>query len=275
MDQTVETIKKMTFGDLLKTLLNYGVITQSCGQTAALVHGIVAPSTVNSSPKEKNLDPLVEVVKTSSVQSQEGKVPWYVRVEGGGHAFVIEVTSDGCRIYQSFIGTSTLASDLAENRSFSLSAFCAQLKLAPTPSNKGDTVAKEVTAARRGLSGSQAVHPDGKFQVQAFPEEEGIGDRLTPQFRLGAEAWASELGKPATSVLKGTPPSSAATTKAPSKQGTTVTVPITVVYDADTYREVSAGALLADHEYALLWEGRSEQAKYVKQNGRLFEFTIV
>jgi hypothetical protein len=274
-DQTVETIKKMTFGGLLKILLEYRVITQSCGQTAALVHGIVSPSSVKSSPEEKNLDALVEVVKTSSAQSDKDKVPWYVRVEGGGHAFVIEVSSGLCRIYQSFIGTSTLASDLAADRSFSLSDFCSQLKVALTSSKKGETVAKDVTEARRGLFASQAVHPDDKFQVQAFPQEEGIGERLTSQFKKGTEAWASELGKPATSVLKAPSPSSGPTTTAPSKPGTSVTVPITAVYDADTYETVPSSKLLADKEYALLWEGSTQGAKFVKQNGQLFEFTIV
>ena len=274
-DQTVDTIKKMTFEQLLKTLLRYGVITQSCGQTAALVHGIVAPSSMSTAPVEKSVDGLVEVINTASAAADKDKMPWYVRVEGGGHAFVIEVSGGQCRIYQSFIGTSTLASDLAEDRSYSVSAFCSQLSVALTPSKKGEVAPKEVTKARRGLFGSQAVHPDGKFQVQSFAQEQGMGDRLTAKFESGAKAWVTELPKPAMSVLKGTPPAPRSATSQPTIQKSSlVEVPITAIYD-ENFEPVASSALKAGQDYSLHWEGSALAGRYIEPKGNLFQFMIV
>jgi hypothetical protein len=257
-DQTVESIKKLTFEGLLRLLLRYGVITQSCGQTAALVHGIVSPSTLDQVGTQKDLGALVETLETSTRESTEKGLPWYVRVEGGGHAFVVEVGGGKCRIYQSFFGTTTLASDMGRDSSYPLSEFTAKLKVALTPSNKGDTVEPKVLEARRSLFASQAVHPDGRYQVQAFPQEQGMGQRLADKYRSGAEVWAPLLSKPATEVLA----QPKATGKAPVA-GDEVLVTLDVVSDGVTYLPVKASELeqeKKEHEQALQ-EGRQRERK--------------
>lgn len=284
-DQTVESIKKLTFEGLLKLLLQYGVITQSCGQTAALVHGIVSPSTVEQVGAQKDLDGLVETLATSSTESIEKGKPWYVRVEGGGHAFVVEVSSRKCRIYQSFFGTTTLASDMERNSSYSLSEFTAKLRVALTPSAKGDTVAPKVLEARRSLFASQAVHPDGKYQVQAFPQEEGMGQRLADKYRSGAEAWAPLLSKPATDILA----KSKASVKAPMV-GDKVVVSLDAVNDGETYLPVKSSELEDERleqekavregrqrqrkEYSVLYEGHNMSGHYIGMVQGKYQFEM-
>ena len=285
-DQSVESIKKLTFEGLLKLLLQYGVITQSCGQTAALVHGIVSPSTLDQVGAQKDLDGLVETLETSSIESMEEGLPWYVRVEGGGHAFVVEVSSGKCRIYQSFFGTTTLASDMQRDSSYSLSEFTAKLKVALTPSNKGDTVAPKVLEARRSLFASQAVHPDGKYQVQAFPQEEGMGQRLADKYRSGAEAWAPLLSKPATDILA----KSKASVKAPVV-GDKAVVSLDAVNDGDSYLPVKASELEEERleqeravregrqrqrkEYSVLYEGHNMSGHYIGMVDDKYQFEMV
>jgi hypothetical protein len=280
--ETVDSIKSMTFEQLLRILLQYGVITQSCGQTAALVHGLVSPSTVDQPSTEKSVDGLIETIETSAVEAVQGTRPWYVRVEGGGHAFVIEVTGGPCRLYQSFFGATTLASDLRRDRSFSRSELVQRLRLALTPSNKGDIVAVNIATARRELFGSQAVHPDGKFQVHSFPQEDGMGQRLADKYHTGAQAWATELSRPATGVM-----AQAQTQTAQPQAGTIVSVPLGAVSDGDTYAPVTAeelenekSALEASQgtrprkDYSVQWEGFNLGGFYRGRSGEQFQFEV-
>jgi hypothetical protein len=200
---TPEDLDDMDVKSLLERMLAAQTITQSCGQTAGLVHEVISPSTVNQH-RWVVAEEVHRAIQNAARRAQETGVPAYVRVEGGGHAFVIEVHDGACRIYQSFINASTLATDMARDESYTPEQLLGLLTTAMTPNPPEGLPPSAVLVARRRLFMSQAYHPaaNERFQVTEFKQEAGARQRLEARYRQGVKNWQGELSQPATSKLK-------------------------------------------------------------------------
>jgi hypothetical protein len=200
---TADDLDGMDVKSLLERMLAARTITQSCGQTAGLVHEVISPSTVNQH-RWVAAEDVRRAIQNAARRAEETGVPAYVRVEGGGHAFVIEVHEGVCRIYQSFISASTLATDMARDASYTPEELLGLLQTAMTPNPPQGTPPSDVLAARRQLFMSQAYHPTAteRFQVTEFRQEAGAQQRLEARYRQGVRNWQPELSQPATSKLK-------------------------------------------------------------------------
>lgn len=200
-DITREQFDRMTLKELLELMLEAGIVTQSCGQTAGLVHGMLSPTTAGDSPSQTNAAGLAQAIRRADGLARLSDEPRYVRIEGGGHAFIVEVAGGFCRIYQSFFNAYAMARDMERNQRYGLEAFLTELAKAVAPGDASDSV-----RARRALFLSAAFHPDGDFRVTEFAPDPGVFTRLLLGFAGMVGGWLAILGNLASQYYALPPP---------------------------------------------------------------------
>lgn len=191
---TVEDIQNFTLKELMQEILLSNIMTQSCGNTANLIHEFLSPTTAASAPAEVDLSSVIEAIGSANVESAKALKHQYIKIEGGGHAFVVEVFNDRCKIFQSFFGRYSLAKDLERDKIYPVPEFAQKLTHALTTTDLADTPSKEVNDSRLDLFNSGAVHPDGKFRINIFAQEDHIDERIAEKFSTQADEWGPILG---------------------------------------------------------------------------------
>lgn len=262
---STEELAEMSTEGLLRLLLQAGSLTQSCGQTAELIHQVLSPTTVKNKPEEVDLNAVAGALLKADGASKAGGRQ-YLRVEGGGHAFVIEVFGGRCRILQSFFGRYTLATDLETDTSHTLSDFISLFQRAAAPDAE-EGPSQQARTARNQLFRSVAVHPDGNWRIVPFDQDPGAQERLEKAHDSMAGKWGPKLTEPATSVLA----QEAVEQRAPSGQFTVgEDGGGWLFYDALDFSPVSLGDLQLDVEYAGRKDGHVVSIKVTqKADGKL------
>jgi hypothetical protein len=205
---SVEEFEELTIGGLMDLVLKAELLTGSCGSTAGLIHEIVDPASANTTPAATDAGGVIEALTRADERSTSSGETQYVRIEGGGHAFVVEVGGGTCRLLQSFFGTSTLARDLGMGKVYSLRSLVALLRIALLPNAEPTSEAQtKIVRARRELFASQAVHPDARgFKVHEFGCQPGMQERLAKRRTTGERLWEPVLLEPASSITFVEPP---------------------------------------------------------------------
>jgi hypothetical protein len=198
--------------ELLDKMLKAGTITQSCGQTVMLLRQVIAPASSDTPPLHTDLGAVAAKIREANAKAATEREHYYVSVEGGGHAFVVEVWNDRCRVYQSFFNASTMASDMGRAQDFSINQFLQLLEVAFTANPEKGAIPRPVVQARLQLFASPAIHPDGGVRVSIFKQEQGAADRLQKRYMKDNQTWKPLLDTEASEHLKKSPPVSATPT---------------------------------------------------------------
>jgi len=191
---SVEQIEDFTLQELMEQILLSNIMTQSCGQTANLIHEFLAPSTTGVAPVEMDLSAVISAIRSANDKSASELKHQNVKIEGGGHAFVVEVFNDRGKIFQSFFGRYSFAKDLERNKSYPLGQFVQKLENALATTPVSATAPAKVDAARIELFNSGAVHPDGKFRINIFASESNVEQRIANKFAAQSNVWNPRLG---------------------------------------------------------------------------------
>lgn len=191
-----ERIRTMSTGDLLRIMVKVGIITMSCGITAKVVQDVLSGNP-NLTPGTCKRKAIIDQILIADRRASKKRRHHYLRIEGGEHAFVIEIFGGYCRIYQSFLGHSSLTGDMSRNVSFEITRFTSLLKRAMEPNPEVGTIPPDVEAVRRKLFGCPAYKPNDSFQVTEFRQEPEAEKRLDRTHRQMSAQWQPILKSPA------------------------------------------------------------------------------
>jgi hypothetical protein len=204
MTYSEKQLESMKLGALIEVLLPVGIITQSCGQTSNLVQSVLNPLSCESNNRDKlDIDSVVKHINQANTKSIETDSHWYCRIESGGHCFIVECFSDKVRIYQSFFGSYSMATDIEREKIYNLSNFIERLRIAFTIC--GETKPpRQVREERIALFSCNpiAIHPDGEFVVSVFCQEGNPIQRLRDRYETNFRKWEDEMDKPVGEFLK-------------------------------------------------------------------------
>ncbi len=200
---TIQDVEGMTLRELMDVIFDSNILSQSCGQTANLIHEFISGNYEQEAPKAVNIDQIITAFREANTKSVSTRKHQYVKVEGGGHAFVVEVYNDEAKIFQSFFGRYSFAKDLQRNKSYPLGQFIPKFKNAMADTAVGEEASGASKNARRDLFSSEAVHPDGNFNITMFTQnDDSTEERVTSKFAHNSPEWNTKLGEDATDHLK-------------------------------------------------------------------------
>lgn len=186
-----------TVKDFFDFLFEKKQMTQSCGITANFIHATLSPTTEEKTPTNVALTDIGSKIYEANNASKLSYRHQYLHVEGGGHAFIIEIFDNKCCILQSFFGEYSLADDLLRNKSFEIGDFVNKIIAAYSPE------INIYEQSRFDLFNSKEIDASNTLNIKSFSQEEGTRFRLEEQRAKNKEEWEKISNKKASSIFPG------------------------------------------------------------------------
>ncbi|HCS66180.1 MAG TPA: hypothetical protein DIW64_20085 [Cellvibrio sp.] len=200
---TEQDIEALDLKGLIDLVFESSILSQSCGNTANMIHSFLSSNEANEAPAPAGLDEILTAFTTANTNSVATRKHQYVKVEGGGHALVVEIYNDQAKIFQSFFGRYSFAKDLQRDKVYPLDAFIIKFGHAMSTTAVNQAATPEAKNARLELFSSEAVHPDGNFNITVFAQDDDQAQqRIADKFAADSPAWNSKLDDDSTDHLK-------------------------------------------------------------------------